>query len=154
MARRWKYAADGEPARGLAGVAIRAYRGCAHRPLDETAGHDHASGLRKKVVRTMGDLGGRYAAYTARLVDGVLASPGHTPGELRRAVLAPAAQLSGSGSDASSPLSQRERGARGEDATGASGGTHPPPPAAHPDQVTPHAHPVTHEDPGALQRAR
>ena len=73
----------------------------------------------------MGDLGGRYAAYTARLVDGVLASPGHTPGELRRAVLARAAQLSGSGSDASSPLSQRERGTRVEDATGASGETIP-----------------------------
>src|SRR2546430_17456992 len=98
-------------------LQIRAYRGCAHRPLDEPAGHDQASGLRKKVVRTMGDLGGRYAAYAARLVDGVLASPGHTPGELRRAVLARAAQLSGSGSDASSPLSQRERGTRGEEPT-------------------------------------
>jgi len=39
----------------------------------------------------MGDPGGRYAAYTARLVDGVLTRPGHTPPELRRAVLARAA---------------------------------------------------------------
>src|SRR5256886_10247539 len=123
MARRWKYAAGGEPARGLAGVAIRAYRGCAHRPLDETAGHDHASGLRKKVVRTMGDLGGRYAAYTARLVDGVLASPGHTPGELRRAVLARAAQLGGSGSAAPSPPPHRGRGARGVGRPGGPAGT-------------------------------
>jgi len=36
---------------------------------------------------TMEDPGGRYAAYTARLVDGVLAAPGETPGALRRAVL-------------------------------------------------------------------
>ena len=37
---------------------------------------------------TLGDLGGRYAAYTARLVDSVLVAPGHASGELRRAVLA------------------------------------------------------------------
>ena len=101
----------------------------------------------------MSDLGGRYAAYTARLVDGVLASPGHTPGELRRAVLARAAQLSGSGSDASSPLSQRERGTRVEDATGASGETIPAALAAYADKVTRHAYRVTDEDLGALQRA-
>src|SRR5256886_4305138 len=132
-------------------LQIRAYRGCAHRPLDETAGYDHASGLRKKVVRTTGDLGGRSAAYTARLVDGVLASTGHTPGELRRAVLARAAQLSGSGSDASSPLSQRERGTRVEDATGASGETIPAALAAYADKVTRHAYRVTDEDLGALR---
>jgi alkylhydroperoxidase family enzyme len=40
---------------------------------------------------TMGDPGGRYATYTARLVDGVLTRRGHTPPELRRAVLARAA---------------------------------------------------------------
>ena len=39
----------------------------------------------------MGDPGGRYATYTARLVDGVLTRPGHTPPDLRRAVLARAA---------------------------------------------------------------
>jgi hypothetical protein len=39
----------------------------------------------------MGDPSGRYAAYTARLVDGVLTRPGRTPPELRRAVLARAA---------------------------------------------------------------
>ena len=36
----------------------------------------------------MGHPGARYAAYTARLVDGVLTQPGHTAPELRRAVLA------------------------------------------------------------------
>ena len=44
---------------------------------------------------TMGNPGGRYAAYTARLVDGVLAQPGHTPPQLRRAVLARAAGTGG-----------------------------------------------------------
>src|SRR2546421_12306874 len=45
-------------------------------------------GSKTSVTGTMSDLGARYAAYTARLVGGVLASPGHTPGALRRAVLA------------------------------------------------------------------
>ncbi len=76
---------------------------------------------------TMGDLGGRYAAYTTRLVDGVLASPGHTPAELRRAVLA------------------RAFGAPGEDI--------PPALAAYVDKVARHAYEVTDEDVGALQRA-
>src|SRR2546429_5997393 len=40
---------------------------------------------------TMGDPGGRYATFTARLVDAVLTQPGHTPPELRRAVVARAA---------------------------------------------------------------
>ncbi len=76
---------------------------------------------------TLGDLGGRYAAYTTRLVDGVLASPGHTPAELRRAVLA------------------RAFGAPGEDI--------PPALAAYVDKVARHAYEVTDEDVGALQRA-
>ena len=101
----------------------------------------------------MRDPGGRYAAYTTRLVDGVLASPGHTPRELRRAVLARAAQLSGPGSDPSSPLSQRERGTGGEDATGAPGGGIPAALAAYADKVARHAYQVTDEDLGALQRA-
>ena len=101
----------------------------------------------------MRDLGGRYAAYTTRLVDGVLGSSCHTPRELRRAVLARAAQLSGPGSDASSPLSQRERGTGGEDATGASGEGIPAALAAYADKVARHAYQVTDEDLGALQRA-
>ena len=101
----------------------------------------------------MRDLGGRYTAYTTRLVDGVLASPGHTPRELRRAVLARAAQLGGPGSDPSSPLSQRERGTGGEDATGAPGGGIPAALAAYADKVARHAYQVTDEDLGALQRA-
>ena len=76
---------------------------------------------------TLGDLGGRYAAYTTRLVDGVLASPGHTPAELRRAVLA------------------RAFGTPGEDI--------PPALAAYVDKVARHAYEVTDEDVGALQRA-
>ena len=75
----------------------------------------------------MADQGGRYAAYTTRLVDGVLASPGHTPAELRRAVLA------------------RAFGAPGEDI--------PPALAAYIDKVARHASTVTDDDVAALQRA-
>ena len=78
----------------------------------------------------MGDLSGRYAAYTTRLVDGVLASPGHTPAELRRAALA------------------RALGAPGEDIPPI-----PPALAAYVDKVARHAYEVTDEDVGALQRA-
>src|SRR5439155_5001001 len=77
-----KYAWDGNPARGPDG------RENQHRPLDGHERRGHSSGLRLPSVGTMGDLGGRYGAYTARLVDRVLAAPGHTPAELRRAVLA------------------------------------------------------------------
>jgi len=101
----------------------------------------------------MRDLGGRYAAYTTRLVDGVLGSSCHTPRELRRSVLRTAAQLSGSGSNPSSPLSQRERGTGGEDATGAPGGGIPAALAAYADKVARHAYQVTDEDLAALQRA-
>ena len=75
----------------------------------------------------MGDPGGRYAAYTARLVDGVLAAPGDTPGALRRAVL------------------ERAGGQGGKDI--------PPALAAYVDKVARHAYKVTDDDLAALQRA-
>ena len=84
-------------------------------------------------MEAMGDLGGRYAAYTTRLVDGVLASPGHTPAELRRAVLA------------------RALGAPGEDIPPIP--PIPPALAAYVDKVARHAYRVTDEDIAALQRA-
>src|SRR2546426_2024245 len=96
-------------------------------PLDGHERRGHSSGLRKSNVGTMADQGGRYAAYTTRLVDGVLASPGHTPAELRRAVLA------------------RAFGAPGEDI--------PPALAAYIDKVARHASTVTDDDVAALQRA-
>ena len=75
----------------------------------------------------MGDPGGRYAAYTARLVDAVLTQPGHAPPELRRAVLARAA------------------GTGGEDL--------PAELAAYVDTVAQHAYRVTDEHVGRLQQA-
>jgi hypothetical protein len=81
----------------------------------------------------MGDLGGRYAAYTAQLVDRVLAAPGHTPRELRRAVLARAARPG------------LTPGSGGEDVPAALAG--------YVDKVAHHAYTVTDEDVGALQRA-
>src|SRR5213592_4744359 len=94
-------------------------------PLDGHERRGHSSRLKACTMGTMGDLGGRYAAYTTRLVDGVLASPGHTPAELRRAVLA------------------RAFGTPGEDI--------PPALAAYVDKVARHAYEVTDEDVGALQ---
>ena len=93
----------------------------------------------------MGDLGGRYAAYTTRLVDGVLASPGHTSGKLRRAVLARAFGPHPLSTPETSFLSETERGSGGEDI--------PPALAAYVDKVARHAYEVTDEDVGALQRA-
>ena len=86
----------------------------------------------------MGDPGGRYAAYTARLVDSVLAAPGHTPAELRQAALERAARLAG-GRD---PAAGR-----------ASGEGVPAPLADYVDKVARHAYQLTDEDLGALQRA-
>jgi len=84
----------------------------------------------------MAELGGRYAPYTTRLIDTVLAAPGYTPGELRRAVLARAARLGGAS----------ERLARTT--------AHVPPAlASYVDKVARHAYTVTDEDLGALQRA-
>src|SRR5438067_368315 len=84
---------------------------------------------------TMGDPGGRYAAYTARLMDGVLTRPGHTPPELRRAIVARAA------GGPSFPLSGTERGTGGEDL------------AAYVDTVAQHAYRVTDEHLGRLRQA-
>src|SRR2546427_9370335 len=47
------------------------------------------------MLAAMGDLSGRYAACTQRLVKGVLAAPGQTPSDLRRAIEARAARLGG-----------------------------------------------------------
>jgi len=92
---------------------------------------------------TMGDPGGRYAAYTARLVDGVLSARGHTPPELRRAVLERALGPHPlSKPVTSSPLSGTERGTGGEDSL-----------AAYVDKVARHAYKVTDDDLAALQRA-
>jgi hypothetical protein len=93
---------------------------------------------------------GRYAALTKRLVDSVLAAPGHTASELRHAVLARAARLGG---HPSSPLSQRERGTGGEDQWGTGGEDIPPALAAYVDKVALHAYKVTDEDLAALQQA-
>ena len=93
----------------------------------------------------MAELGGRYAPYATRLIDSVLAAPGHTPAELRRAVLARAARLSGTITRPSFPRSGTERGSGGEDL--------PAGLAAYADKVARHAYKVTDEDLGALQRA-
>jgi hypothetical protein len=79
---------------------------------------------------------GRYAAFTKRLLDSVLATSGHTPRELRRAVLARAR---------SSPLSGTESGTGGADIA--------PDLAAYVDKVALHAYKVTDEDLAALKRA-
>src|SRR6266567_8579639 len=109
------------------------------RPLDGHGRGGDSSGLRTSSVGSMGDLGGRYAAYTARLVDRVLTTPGHTATELRRAVLARAF------GPASSALSGTERATGGEDI--------PPALAAYVDKVARHAYTVTDEELGALERA-
>jgi len=105
---------------------------------------------------TMHHLGERYAAYTARLVDGVLTQPGHTPPELRRAVLE---RVFGphplSKPVTSSPLSGTERGTGGEDHTGERerGRAGEDLLAAYVDKVARHAYKVTDDDLAALQRA-
>src|SRR5256886_17139290 len=84
---------------------------------------------------TMDDPGGRHAAYTARLMDGVLTRPGHTPPELRRPIIARAA------GGPSFPLSGTERGTGGEDL------------AAYVDPVAQHAYRVTDERLDRLRHA-
>ena len=96
-------------------------------PLDGHEHGDHSSGLQTPAMGTMHDRRGRYAAYTTRLVDGVLTQPGHTLPELRRAVL--------------------------EQAAGSGGGNVPPALAAYVDKVARHAYKVTDEDLGRLQQA-
>ena len=121
ISARLKYASKGNPARGP-GV-----RDEQRHPLDGHERGDHSSGLRKPAMGTMDDRRGRYATYTARLVDAALTPPGHTPPALRRAVLA------------------RASGAPGEDV--------PPALAAYVDKVARHAYKVTDEDLGRLQQA-
>ena len=78
---------------------------------------------------------GRYAAFTQRLVDCVLAAPGHTGTELRRAALARAARLGGR-----------------RDALSWSSGGVPAPIAAYVDMVAQHAYRVREADLATLQR--
>jgi hypothetical protein len=78
-------------------------------------------------METNADPQGRYAAYTRRLVDGVLTQPGHTAPELRRAVLARAA---GTGRAELAPAL-----------------------ATYVDTVARHAYRVTDDDLGRLQQA-
>ena len=77
----------------------------------------------------MGDVNGRYAALTQRVVDAVVAGPAHTPSELRRAVAARAARPGGPLDGVPAPL------------------------ASYVDKVSLHAYEVTDADLGALQRA-
>ncbi|MGH7546832.1 MAG: hypothetical protein ACREMM_01500 [Gemmatimonadales bacterium] len=79
---------------------------------------------------------GRYAAFTERLVESVLAAPGHTPSELRRATLARAARLGG----------RRDPG-------GGAGDGVPAPLVSYVDNVALRAYEVTDGDIAALQRA-
>ena len=74
------------------------------------------------------EITGRYAALTERLVESIVATPGHTPGDLRRAVLARAAK------------------------PGAPAAALPAPLGAYIDKVARHAYRVTDEDVAALQR--
>lgn len=75
----------------------------------------------------MHDRGGRYAAYTARLVDAVLTQSGRTPPELRRAAV--------------------------EQAAGTGGRDVPHALADYVNKVAKHAYQVTDEDVGRLQQA-
>ncbi len=79
---------------------------------------------------------GRYAALTKRLVDSVLATPGHTASELRRSILARAARLGGR-----------------HDPAGRPGDGVPTSLAGYVDKVAVHAYKVTDEDLTALQQA-
>src|SRR5207244_916731 len=100
-ARDLKYASESNPARGPAGARDSATL------LTGSSSAAILTGCERQSVGTMAELGGRYAPYTTRLIDSVLAAPGHTPAELRRAVLARAARLSGTTSRPSFPLSTR-----------------------------------------------
>src|SRR5205823_14995306 len=113
VARRLKYASRGNPARGP-GV-----RDDPRHPLDGHEHGDHSSGLQTPAMGTMHDRRGRYAAYTTRLVDGVLTPPGHAQPEPLRAVPERAFGrhlLSKPGTSAA--LSGTERGTGGDDHTG------------------------------------
>jgi hypothetical protein len=90
-------------------------------------------------MSTMDELGGRHAAHTARLVDSVLASPGHTSNALRQAVFTRAR-----GSRPLSPSASR---------SGATIENLPPALTTYVDKVAQHAYKVTDEDVVTLQRA-
>ena len=84
----------------------------------------------------MGNRTRRYAALVERLVDSVLATPGHTTSKLRHAVFARAARLGG----------RRDPAEKPRDGV-------PPPLAGYIDKVALHAYKVTDEDLIALKRA-
>jgi hypothetical protein len=88
------------------------------------------------MLANMDERTGRYAALTKRLVDCVLAAPGHTASELRRAILARAARLGGR----RDPADQPRDGV-------------PAPLAGYVDKVALHAYKVTDQDLTALQQA-
>jgi len=73
----------------------------------------------------------RYDAFVQRITDAVVAGPGETPSEVRRAVLARAARLAGARAGAPAPA----------------------PFGAYVDKVAQHAYKVTDEDVAALQAA-
>jgi hypothetical protein len=73
----------------------------------------------------------RYEVFTQRLLEAVLDAPGHTPSELRRAVLARAARLAG---------------ARG-------GAPAPAPFGSYVDKIAQHAYKVADADVTALQQS-
>ncbi len=84
-----------------------------------------------RILRAVENPNGRYAAFTQRMMDVVLAGPGHTPSELRRAVLGRAARLAG---------------ARG-------GAPAPAPFGTYVDKIAQHAYKVSDADVTALQQA-
>ncbi len=87
----------------------------------------------------MDELGGRHAAHTARLVDAVLASPGHSSNMLRRTVFTRALEP-----HPPSPPPSR---------TGGTIEDLPPALTTYVDKVAQHAYQVTDEDVVTLQRA-
>jgi len=96
----------------------------------------------------MGNRTRRYAALVERLVDSVLATPGHTTSKLRHAVFARAFgphPLTTLPVSSPLPLSGTERGTGGEDIA--------PDLARYVDKVALHAYKVTDEDLAALKRA-
>lgn len=86
----------------------------------------------------MDNPGGRYAAFTRRVTESVLATPGHTMAELRQAIAARAARLGGGRRLASHELP----------GNGVSAGL-----TAYVDNVARHAYRVTDADVAALKRA-
>jgi alkylhydroperoxidase family enzyme len=93
------------------------------------------------------DPAGRYASYASELMTALLATPGATSRELRRAVLA---RATAPHPVSPSPLRVAEGGLSRR------GGTNeelPPALAAYVDKVARHAYKVTDEDVAALQRA-